>query len=1175
MRKRYKIPLSALVVFFAAIVATVIIVAKTNVLERKVNELLKYALEHKYDLKITLGEIGGSIFSGFNISNIEVSYGPEESRRPLASIGYLEVDYDLSDLWHRRWILQSLFADSLRVHLTRLSDGSISLPKFGGNGEGGNGKSLDFAVKSLILTNASLSIEHDSTTDLLDKLSLFCSVAKSGGRFQLDIDTCRFSAQDIGVTTVSISGDAAFVDSMLSLADMAVSVDSSSLSFDAEVKVAGKQRFMVSVDSSHINLTELSKLAGPELTGDVAVSGVVGGTMDSIVGDLLLSGRFLDWRIGDLAVGFGYSSGVVSFRSLKGEMFGGLLDGTGRLDFTTKPESYEYSGSISDFNLNDAVNETFESELSGQMRLRGQSFRQASLLLDLEVRLGRGKFDAYSFDSITGRCLVTVDSILFSYPFSLRYRSTFASVGGKLEYEGIVDLDGIADLPVIDEFKGQIFLEDIAGRGNAEFTLAGPTEDPDLVGAFESDSVRIYDLTSTDFTADLDIHRVFSEPEGFVRLASGSFEYSDIAGDSLSALLFVAGDSTWIDSARIATASTVVTGSGKLISTPDSMLLILNAGQMTLDSQTISLDDDGVLSFVDSGVTIHSLELTSGLDHLTARGVYSYDGAIDFDLKGDSLNVESWLQRLEDDYDVSGQLSMQGQLGGTLLNPAFSFDFGVPNLMYGGETFGKLDGSVSFDDSLLTIENASLTGLSNTAKVVGYYPVDLALESRESRTLVGKPFEIRVNASGTDFGLLDLAFEDVEWFTGRFGIEVVSSGLTGSPNLEGTMTIDDGQCKLFYIEDLLRDISFRGRFDGKELSVDTLAGTLSRGKTTGSFSVKGSVDLQRLSSPVYDLSATGSNLPVKYDLGEIEMLIGNLDLEVQGEHPPVVSGDIDLVHFLYEEPFYEDVQLEAIAAADTAESFDYNIHISAPQNMWIKNEDADVELQGDLILLKEGKLENFLGSLQTIRGKFYLTSFNRTFAVLPGGTIEFDDITEFNPNLDISMTTTVRDSSGVRDVCMQLTRTLRDPNIDVCAGSDLSIDEVWVLMNPIGSGFVGSEPSDTLNGGPSSLGDRLTVGATGVAAGQVSRYVSRRLGVETFEISAPTVGKNFNPLETELTIGFYTTPRLYIYGSSRLTLGGSQELGFEYRLSNRVFFSGNRDRDNLYHLNLNLNWDLK
>jgi hypothetical protein len=507
----------------------------------------------------------------------------------------------------------------------------------------------------------------------------------------------------------------------------------------------------------------------------------------------------------------------------------------------------------------------------------------------------------------------------------------------------------------------------------------------------------------------------------------------------------------------------------------------------------------------------------------------------------------------------------------------FAFGLTLSNTVFEDEPIGDLAGRIAYRDSTLSLEDAILKGARNISTLDGYIPLDLAFESRQSRLLKNNPLGLTLSVSGSNFDLLEVFFEDLEWFTGVFAVDVTMSGTPAEFDLAGAISVDDGICKIYHIENPIEEINFSGEFDRRSLTIIDLNGKLSRGDEKGSFDVSGSLDLRDLTKPNYDLTVIGNNLPVKYDLGDIVCLMKEIDVTITGSSPPVATGDVDIARFMYREPFFEDIEAGALDAADTVETFDYNIHITIPRNMWIKNEDTDVELKGDLIVLKEGKLENFLGTLEIVRGKFYLTSFNRAFDFEPGGIIRFDNIEEFNPVLeDIKMWTTTRDSAGTREISLQISGSLENPSIDVPPGSDYTLNEVWVSMNPMGSGFAESEPTDmTGNGAQSSIGDRLTVGATGMALSQASRYISRQLGVETFELATSPYESTFNPLETELTIGFYTTPRLYIYGASQLSFSKAEEYGFDYRLSRIVFISGSRDRQSLYQLNLNLNWEFK
>jgi len=104
------------------------------------------------------------------------------------------------------------------------------------------------------------------------------------------------------------------------------------------------------------------------------------------------------------------------------------------------------------------------------------------------------------------------------------------------------------------------------------------------------------------------------------------------------------------------------------------------------------------------------------------------------------------------------------------------------------------------------------------------------------------------------------------------------------------------------------------------------------------------------------------------------------------------------------------------------------------------------------------------------------------------------------------------------------------------------------------------------------MASRITVGGVGLLASQFSKLGTRSLGVETFEIY-PDMGGGFNPLGTRVTIGAYTFPNLYVFGSSYFDVNRGQEVGMEYRLGRHYLFEGRRDEANLYHVNFKLSWE--
>ncbi|MDF1546141.1 MAG: translocation/assembly module TamB domain-containing protein, partial [bacterium] len=115
--------------------------------------------------------------------------------------------------------------------------------------------------------------------------------------------------------------------------------------------------------------------------------------------------------------------------------------------------------------------------------------------------------------------------------------------------------------------------------------------------------------------------------------------------------------------------------------------------------------------------------------------------------------------------------------------------------------------------------------------------------------------------------------------------------------------------------------------------------------------------------------------------------------------------------------------------------------------------------------------------------------------------------------------------------------------------------------------------SDTAFASGAQLQQRIS----GLVSTQVSSIGTRQLnqlgvGVETFEIE-PVYGNTGDALSARVTVGFYTAPNLYVYGRSPLSGQTGQEVGFEYRFNRALLVEGQRDEEELYHLNLKLHWE--
>ncbi|MCK4858044.1 MAG: translocation/assembly module TamB domain-containing protein, partial [candidate division Zixibacteria bacterium] len=156
--------------------------------------------------------------------------------------------------------------------------------------------------------------------------------------------------------------------------------------------------------------------------------------------------------------------------------------------------------------------------------------------------------------------------------------------------------------------------------------------------------------------------------------------------------------------------------------------------------------------------------------------------------------------------------------------------------------------------------------------------------------------------------------------------------------------------------------------------------------------------------------------------------------------------------------------------------------------------------------------------------------------------------------------------SGYTRLDLIIGGTLMQPSINAAAGSSYTDEDIvgMLLLNSPAS----ASRQEVMEASP--LEERI-LDVLGVS---LSRQITRFIGVEQFEI-IPAYGQDQQLSGAEISLGFYTAPNLYTYLSSPLSFIGQTEVGFEYRFGRHFFLGGNRDRDNLYHLNLNLNWEIK
>ena len=759
---------------------------------------------------------------------------------------------------------------------------------------------------------------------------------------------------------------------------------------------------------------------------------------------------------------------------------------------------------------------------------------------------------------------IYIDSVVISDPLRIEDRGTVVMASGSIDYVHDLDIEGYADFGNLAFLTDILRLENISGRGSAEFGFTGPVANPRVWGVFHSDSLFGYDLLFDSMDIEIDMQEFTSVLRGDLQARGGNFHYDRYDGDSLRAEVVFDSNRILLDTLEV--YSQRLTSMLSLdIGLFDTLTEIeVPSISLVLDTFHIKAEDTVFLAVTDSLFNIEGLKLVTSRGHFNVGGKYYFDGRLDFDMQCTNLDLKPIFGFYVPEQFLTGIFEFSGEVGGTVSNPVFHIHGRADSVSMLNQEYGNIDFAIDYEDSSIVIDNFVLRGDENLTRISGNVPFNLALENVSDRIIRDRDINLSIDSRGTTFFLLPVILPDIEWIEGVNALDARITGSLDDPELNGHFYLSDGRIKTYYLANVLENVSANLRLEGRKIIFDKMISTTGNGSKTGNVSIDGFVSFDNLFTPTIELVVEAKNFPFQYDLGEIEGLIDKARIEVSGKDTITAVGDLELASFTYAEPFQPVIETEAMQALDSGSSFNYIIDITAPANLRVVNQDANVELGGELRVFKQGDFQNFYGSLETIRGKYYF--FDQTFTVLPGGEIIFDDIDEFNPRLNIEVETHITSQGERLKAKFLLSGTLNEPKLTATEDSEVEEGHFfeWFSFQRFGT------PGDTTG---SPFTDRLKVGASEIAMNKVSQYFARRIGIETFEINPYYSGDEMNLEEAELRVGLYTTSNLYIYGATRLDFKKAREVGFEYRFSRHFYLSGQRDEHDLYHLNLNWNWE--
>jgi autotransporter translocation and assembly factor TamB len=547
---------------------------------------------------------------------------------------------------------------------------------------------------------------------------------------------------------------------------------------------------------------------------------------------------------------------------------------------------------------------------------------------------------------------------------------------------------------------------------------------------------------------------------------------------------------------------------------------------LAVDSLAWRLRQPATVRWDRGGVTLRDVAFTrEGTDpmQVTAEGTLSRTGSSDLRVDANGLHVErlARIAQLEK-LGLAGHLNLDLTVTGPAASPVIQGSFAVGEPRYGDLSLDSISGELDYRDREARVRFDAAEDGRRVFRADGTVPVELALNT-EGRRVVGRPMDVTVTADSLDASVALSYLDMLEDVQGKVSGDFHIGGTLDDPEPSGVLRLEDAA---WSIEALgVRHTGVQGSLT---LNADRTVDVDLTSRANGTSVVNGRVTLEPVSDPKLDLSVAFRDFQA-VSRRDVE---GNISGQVHlGEtyRKPLLTGQLTVDHgTLFLEEFARSAEVVDLTdprfglMVDTAalsgrpllagisnpflQNLRVNVDLSVPRDSWLRSEDMNVEMGGDLIVSYDRSKRDvvLVGDLQALRGSYAV--LGRRFDV-QSGTVGFIGTPGINPTLDIqAMSRIRRPETTPLEVTATVSGTLMQPRVT------LSTQEQGIAQSDLVSYLVFGRPSYQLatpgsgsQTAAGSVGRAATEGVvtyvTGSLATRIGTALSREIGLDYLSIS--------------------------------------------------------------------------
>lgn len=629
---------------------------------------------------------------------------------------------------------------------------------------------------------------------------------------------------------------------------------------------------------------------------------------------------------------------------------------------------------------------------------------------------------------------------------------------------------------------------------------------------------------------------------------------------------------------------------------PDSVSLMLEAATRPLSEQSaiISLlelnseyadlylnNGDAIINYSDSLISISNFSLADRKDSLFAltanAGVVLPDSLM---LKAEIRNFDmALLGRLGAAGEhLKGRAGITLDIGGSKDDIVIDAKTNLQNPVLEPLALAGLRAILHYEDGLALMDAAIINSLGDSLVLKGKTPLNITFSDSLTMQWPGT-MDMRLTTANSRLSGFFLEMPGFQQPKAVLNLDLSMEGSTESPLVKGWVAVTDGLLPLPAYGINYEDIKLKASIDGRDIRIDTLSvhhlngSLLAKGvMLLDSLGIGGSIssaDITMVADQFYITRHRDFDIQVDADVffndkeglpsfgGNLRVLRSNFNLPVlmKMSETEATLNDPLLVQALKEQQEHDVAEIDEdipeaapeVKKRDLMKLLTGKLNVELPRNTWIRSPDMQMELYGNLDVVKNSDIFELFGSAGIHRG--YYTLYGKRFAIKEG-ELTFSGGEEFNPLINLKAAYTFRDKNKNKKILtLIIGGSLNDPDIafELDGSSIPEADAMAYLLF--------GQPFDELSysnqaGVSNAIPSRLL---TGLISSQLSKSIGSALRLDMIEIDTGDSWQN-----TGFMVGKYITNNLFVTYQHRLGDDSNESVSpetitLEYELSRWLF----------------------